>query len=70
MAEAIKDRIVRVRYTPTDLNLADLFSKPLACKEFERLVEMCHDRKTTKFAIGDKELSVNAGQQSFLVHGC
>ena len=70
VAEAIKDRIVRVRYTPTDLNLADLLTKPLACKEFERLVEMCRDRKTTKFAIGDKELSVTAGQQAFLVHGC
>ena len=70
VAEAIKDRIVRVRYTPTDLNLADLLTKPLASKEFERLVEMCRDRKTTKFAIGDKELSVTAGQQAFLVHGC
>jgi hypothetical protein len=68
VAEAIKDRVVRVRYTPTDLNLADLLTKPLATKEFGRLVDMCRDRKSTKFAVGDKELSVTMGSQAFMVH--
>lgn len=68
VAEAIKDRVVRVRYTPTDLNLADLLTKPLATKEFGRLVDMCRDKKSTKFAVGDKELSVATGQQAFMVY--
>ena len=67
-AEAIKDRVVRVRYPPTDLNLADMLTKPLVTKEFGRLVDMCRDRKSTKFAVGDKELSVATGQQAFMVH--
>ena len=38
VAQAIKNREVRVRYTPTDVNVADLFTKALTPAVFERLM--------------------------------
>ena len=43
--------------------MADLRTKPLAYKEFDHLVDMCCDSKTSKFAAGDKEPSVNSPAQ-------
>ena len=38
VAQAIKNREVRVRYTPTDVNVADLFTKALTPAVFDRLM--------------------------------
>ena len=45
VAQAISEQIVRIRYTPTDFNLADVMTKALAGVKFQRMIEM---------ALGDK----------------
>ena len=39
--EAIKDGVVRVRYVPTDHNLADILTKPMGPTKFERMLKLC-----------------------------
>ena len=41
VAQAEVEGAVRVRYTPTDLNLADLLTKALPADTFERLRRLC-----------------------------
>jgi hypothetical protein len=38
--EAIKDGSINMQYIPTNDNIADIFTKPLAKAKFERFVEM------------------------------
>jgi hypothetical protein len=39
VAQAITEGSVRVRYTPTDMNLADVLTKAVPAATFERLVK-------------------------------
>ena len=39
--EAIQDGVVRVRYVPTDHNLADILTKPMGPTKFERMLKLC-----------------------------
>ena len=52
VAEAVKDEIVRVRYTPTEQNIADLFTKPLSIAVFERLIKAALDKKSGAWVRG------------------
>ena len=45
VAQAVVEGAVRVRYTPTDLNLADLLTKALPADTFERLRRLCVENK-------------------------
>ena len=45
VAQAIADGVVRVRYISTNLNFADLFTKPLVRDVFNRLVKLCIEDK-------------------------
>ena len=67
--EAIRHRIVRVRYTSTDMNVADLFTKPLTIAVFERLLKRAHETKRATELKGYEEVQVCIGPQTFLIHG-
>jgi hypothetical protein len=43
---------VRVRYTPTEQNIADLFTKPLSIAVFERLIKAALDKKSGAWVRG------------------
>ena len=45
VAQAVTERSVRVRHTPTDMNLADELTKAVPAATFERLVKLCLDSK-------------------------
>ena len=49
VAQAIADGVVRVRYISTNLNFADLFTKPLVREVFNRLVKLCTEDKHEHF---------------------
>jgi hypothetical protein len=49
VAQAVVEGAVRVRYTPTDLNLADLLTKALPAITFERLRRLCVANKGDYF---------------------
>jgi hypothetical protein len=38
--EAVESKAIHVEYIPTDDNLVDLFTKPLARPKFERFVDL------------------------------
>ena len=70
VSEAIKDRVVRVRYTPTDTNVADLFTKPLSTAVFERLLELCRSTKSAQYGNVSDDFQVATGAAYFMVEGC
>ena len=49
VAQAIAEGVVRIRYISTNLNFADLFTKPLVKDVFKRLVKLCLDDKHEHF---------------------
>ena len=51
MAQTIADNIVRVRYTPTETNLADILTKALPRATFERLRALCQGNKLGNYYI-------------------
>ena len=58
VAMAIKHNIVRVRYTPSEMNLADLFTKSLSIKILERLLGMTKIAQKPTFIKGYEEVGV------------
>ena len=54
MAQTITDNIVRVRYTPTETNLADILTKALSRTTFERLRALCQGNKLGKYYLDEK----------------
>ena len=69
VSAAIKDRVVRVRYTPTDTNVADLFTKPLTIAVFERLLELCRSTKSGQYGNALDQFQVGMGAAYFMVEG-
>ena len=59
VAQAIAEEAVRVRYTPTDMNLADVLTKALPTAKFERLVRRCVESKRGEYFDNVKGESVN-----------
>jgi len=51
VAQTIADNIVRVRYTPTDTNLADILTKALPRATFERLRALCQGNKLGNYYV-------------------
>ena len=49
VAQAIAEGVVRIRYISTNLNFADLFTKPLVKDIFKRLVKLCVEDKHEHF---------------------
>ena len=54
MAQTIADNIVRVRYTPTETNLADILTKALSRTTFERLRALCQGNKLGNYYLDEK----------------
>ena len=67
VAEAVKDGVVRVRYTPTDTNVADLFTKPLTIAVFERLLKASLDQKSVAWLRGDESVTVAVDSELFML---
>ncbi len=51
MSQTIAENIVRVRYTPTETNLADILTKELPRATFERLCALCQGNKLGNYYI-------------------
>ena len=49
VAQAIAEGVVRIRYISTNLNFADLFTKPLVKDIFKRLIKLCVEDKHEHF---------------------
>ena len=69
VAEAVKDGIVRVRYTPTDTNHADLFTKSLTTATFERLLKMAVGLKGITGSQGYTDVHVIVDSELFMLLG-
>ena len=63
----MKDGVVRVRYTPTDTNVADLFTKPLTIAVFERLLKASLDQKSVAWLRGDESVTVAVSSELFML---
>ena len=68
VAMAIKHNIVRVRYTPSEMNLADLFTKSLSIKILERLLGMTKIAQKPTFIKGYEEVGVTITADLFMVY--
>ena len=51
VAQAVTEGSVRVRYTPTDMNLADVLTKALPVVAFERLIKKCLASKRGEYYV-------------------
>jgi hypothetical protein len=69
VSEAIRQRVVRVRYTPTDMNVADLFTKPLTTAVFDRLLKRAREVRAPTVSNGYEDVQVCIGPQLFIVVG-
>ena len=58
VAQAVVEGAVRVRYTPTDLNLADLLTKALPAITFERLRRLCVANKRGDYFVKERDETV------------
>ena len=58
VAQAEVKGAVRVRYTPTDLNLADLLTKALPAITFERLTRLCVANKRGDYFVKERDETV------------
>ena len=54
VAQTIADNIVRVRYTPTETNLADILTKALSRTTLERLRALCQGNKLGNYYLDAK----------------
>ena len=70
VAMAVKQKVVRVRYTPTDVNIADLLTKALPTVVFERLLKLARDRKRSTFTAGYEDLDVPIQSDLFMIQHC
>ncbi len=69
VAQAVSDGAIRVRYTPTDMNLADVLTKALPVTSFERLVQLCLKSKSGEYFVRSKDETVHheADEKTWLV---
>jgi hypothetical protein len=59
-----------VRYTPTDVNVADLLTKALPTVVFERLLKLARDGKRSTFTSGYEDLDVPIQSDLFMIQHC
>ena len=59
VTQAVTERSVRVRHTPTDMNLADELTKAVPAATFERLVKLCLDSKKGEYYVKVADEKVN-----------
>ena len=69
VAQAVAEGAVRVRYTPTDLNLADILTKALPAVTFERLRRLCVENKRGDYFVkeGDERVQYVQDERSWMV---
>jgi hypothetical protein len=53
VAQTIADNVVRVRYTPTETNLADILTKALPRMTFEWLRALCQGNKLGNYYLDE-----------------
>jgi hypothetical protein len=69
VAQAITEGSVRVRYTPTDMNLADVLTKAVPLATFERLVRLCLESKRGEYYVklADEKMSYVSDEKTWMV---
>jgi hypothetical protein len=61
----------RVRYTPTDMKLADVLTKAVPAITFERLVKLCLDSKRSEYFgnVADEKVNYVTDEKTRMVTG-
>jgi hypothetical protein len=69
VAQAVTEGSVRVRYTPTDMNLADVLTKAVPAATFERLVKLCLDSKRGEYyaKVADEKVNYVSDKKTWMV---
>jgi hypothetical protein len=69
VAQAVTEGSVRVRYTPTDMNFADVLTKAVPAATFERLVKLCLDSKRGKYyvKVADEKVNYVSDEKTWMV---
>jgi len=69
VAQAVTEGSVRVRYTPTDMNFADLLTKAVSAATFERLVKLCLDSKRGEcyVKVADEKVNYVSDEKTWMV---
>jgi hypothetical protein len=68
-ARAVTEGSVRVRYTPTDMNLADVLTKAVPAATFERLVKLCLGSKRGEYyvKVADEKVNYVSDEKTWMV---
>ncbi len=58
-----------MRYTPTDMNLADVLTKALPVVSFERVVKKCRDSKRGEYHVrlADEQVHYVSDEKTWMV---
>ena len=69
VAQAVTEGSVRVRYTPTDMNLADVLTKALPAATFDRVVKKCRDSKRGEYYVklADEQVQYMSHAKTWMV---
>ena len=69
VAQAVTEGLVRVRYNPTDMNLADVVTKALPAATFDRLVKKCRDSKRGEYYVklADEQVQYVSDEKTWMV---
>ena len=69
VAQAVTEGSVRVRYTPTDMNLADVLTKALPAATFDRLVKKCRDSTRGEYYVklADEQVQYVSDEKTWMV---
>jgi hypothetical protein len=70
VAQAVTEGSVRVRYTPTDMNLADVLTKALPVVAFERLIKKCLASKRGEYYVklADEQVQYMSDAKTWMVN--
>ena len=59
MAQVVTEGSVKVRYTPTDMSLADVLTKTVPAATFERLLKLCLESNRGEYYVKVADEKVN-----------
>ena len=69
VAQAVTEGSVWVRYTPTDMNLADVLTKALPAVTFERLIKKCLASKRGEYYVklADEQVQYMTDEKTWMM---
>jgi hypothetical protein len=69
VAQASTEGSVRVRYTPTDMNLADVLTRAMPAATFERLLKLCLESNRGEYyvKVADEKVNYVSDEKAWMV---